>query len=235
MLKYSVTPSLLFITLFTLAGYAFAGPHAYVPNEKDGNVSVIDTEIDKVIGKLPAKGRLGKKIQAAAIDPTGEKLYVVVRDANAVAQIDVKTQSELQRLEVGDEPEGISISPDGKTLAACLEEENAVSFVDLSTFKLKATVKTLGKNPEHCVFSPDGKWLLASNEQSGDVDVIDAVKLASVTRIQATKHPRGIGFSPDSQLAYVANEAANLLEVVQVSDWKVIKKFQWVYALTAYW
>jgi len=63
MLKYSVTPSLLFITLFTLAGYAFAGPHAYVPNEKDGNVSVIDTEIDKVIGKLPAKGRLGKKFK----------------------------------------------------------------------------------------------------------------------------------------------------------------------------
>ncbi|CAG1001809.1 partial Hydrazine synthase subunit beta, partial [Anaerolineae bacterium] len=115
-------------TLAFAAMAAQAAPLAYVPNEKDGNVSVIDTSTDKVIKTLPNKGRLGEKIQATAIDPAGDKLYVVVRDANAVAMIDLKSGDEKTRVDVGDEPEGISISPDGKTLAACLEEENAVSF-----------------------------------------------------------------------------------------------------------
>lgn len=37
------------------------GPLAYVPNEKDGNISVIDTATDKVVGLLPKDQPLGKK------------------------------------------------------------------------------------------------------------------------------------------------------------------------------
>ena len=226
MAKFISVPSILFISLASVVQIAISAPLAYVPNEKDGNVSVIDTASDKVLYTIPAAGRFGSKVQAVAIDPSGQKLFVVVRDANAVAVVDLKKREELLRIKVGDEPEGISISPDGKTLAACLEEENAVSFVDLTTFKLMHTVKTQGKNPEHCVFSPDGKWLLASNEESGDVDVFDTAKHQSILLIKSTKHPRGIAFSPDSKFAYVANEAANLLEVVNITDWKVINKIK---------
>ncbi len=171
----------------------YAAPLAYVPNEKDGNVSVIDTEADKVIYQLPNKGRFGKKIGKPK-KPDGKKLYVVVRDKNAVAIVNLETQKQESLVKVGDEPEGISISPDGKTLAACLEEENAVSFVDLATSKLAHTTKTQGRNPEHCEYSPEGKWLLASNEESGDVDVIDVATHQSVHLIKATKHPRGLDF-----------------------------------------
>ena len=113
----------LFCWLFIITD-AFAEPFAYVPNEKDGKVSVIDTVTDKVVGTLPKKGRFDKKIQAVALNPEGTKLYVVVRDKNAVAIVDIKTAKQIGLVKVGDEPEGIDISPDGKTLAACLEEEN---------------------------------------------------------------------------------------------------------------
>jgi len=146
----------LLAALTVCGGQALAAPFAYVPNEKDGTISVIDTATDKVSHTLPGKGKLGDKLQAVGIDPSGKMLYVVVRDANAVAMIDLATREEKMRINVGDEPEGINISPDGKTLAACLEEENAISFVDLGTFKLMHTAKTQGRNPEHCVYSPDG-------------------------------------------------------------------------------
>lgn len=217
MAKFISIPGILFICLTSIAFSAISAPLAYVPNEKDGNVSVIDAESDKVIYTIPASGKFGNKIQAVAMHPSGEKLFVVIRDANAVAMVDLNKREELLRIQVGDEPEGISISPDGKMLAACLEEENAVSFVDLATFKLQQTIKTQGRNPEHCVFSPNGKWLLASNEESNNVDVIDTQKLQSVSLIKSSKHPRGIAFSPDSKFVYVANEAANLLEVIRTS------------------
>ena len=85
MIKLISAPSLLLVTLSSIAQMAIASPLAYVPNEKDGNVSVIDTQSDKVLYNLPAKGKLGNKIQAVAMDPAGQKLYVVVRDDNAVA------------------------------------------------------------------------------------------------------------------------------------------------------
>ena len=77
-MKFNVKPIYLSVVLMVAASYAQAAPLAYVPNEKDGTISVIDTSTDKVIKKLPKKGAFGKKIQAVAMHPDGTKLYVVV-------------------------------------------------------------------------------------------------------------------------------------------------------------
>lgn len=225
-MKFNLSHAVITSALSLFVHQAIAAPLAYVPNEKDGTISVIDTSTDKVTHVLPKEGSLGKRIQAAAMDASGKNLYVVVRDDNAVARIDVASGNELSRVFIGDEPEGISISPDGKTLAACLEEDYAVSFLDLTTFKLKQTSKTQGKNPEHCVYSPDGKWLIASNEKSGDLDVFDTAKMQSVYLIKGSKHPRGLGFLPDGKAFYVANEAANQVEVISSGDWKVLERIK---------
>ena len=125
-----ISSVILLATTLSVSSQALAAAYAYVPNEKDGTVSVIDTETDKVVNTLPKKGAFGKKIQAVAMDPSGKKLYVVVRDKNAVAMVDLEKGKQERLIVVGDEPEGITVSPNGTTLAACLEEENAVSFVD---------------------------------------------------------------------------------------------------------
>ena len=225
-MKFNPSHAILTGILSLCFQQAVAAPLAYVPNEKDGTISVIDTSADKVVDVLPKGGKLGKRIQAATLDASGQYLYVVVRDDNAVAKLDLATGKELQRVFVGDEPEGIMISPDGKTLAACLEEDYAVSFVALDSFKVVQTSKTQGKNPEHCVFSPDGKWLIASNEKSGDLDVFDASTMQSVHLIKGSKHPRGIGFLPDGKRFYVANEAGNQVEVISTGDWKVLERIK---------
>ena len=90
-LKQLLLTSLLVSGIFSAPEQSMAQsvspPMAYVPNEKDGTVSVIDTQTDEVVKTLPAKGALGKKIQAAAVHPALQKLYVVVRDKNEVAVI----------------------------------------------------------------------------------------------------------------------------------------------------
>ena len=54
-MKFNVKPIYLSVVLMVAASYAQAAPLAYVPNEKDGTISVIDTSTDKVIKKLPKK------------------------------------------------------------------------------------------------------------------------------------------------------------------------------------
>jgi len=143
--------TLLVAALFA-SGSALAAPFAYVPNEKDGTISVIDTATDTVTGTLPAKGSLGKKIQGLMLDAKNENLFVVDASGGAVKVINLATRKVVKKIVVGESPEGISLSPDGKTLAVCMEEEHQVSLVNTETLKLTRKIKTQGKNPEHCVF-----------------------------------------------------------------------------------
>ena len=43
---------------------ASAAPFAYVPNQKSGSISVIDTGSDKVVRTLTAHNQLGKRLRA---------------------------------------------------------------------------------------------------------------------------------------------------------------------------
>src|SRR5579883_802869 len=58
-------------TLAALAAFAGAAPAAelaYVGNQGDGTVSVIDTDSDKVIRLLPDRDKIGTKVQAVVPD-----------------------------------------------------------------------------------------------------------------------------------------------------------------------
>ncbi|HYS74879.1 MAG TPA: hypothetical protein VEM38_02160, partial [Burkholderiales bacterium] len=51
---------------------ACAAPFAYVPNERSGTVSVIDTASDQVVATIKAGG----KPRGIAASPDGRRLYV---------------------------------------------------------------------------------------------------------------------------------------------------------------
>jgi len=60
-MQYTLQQLLFTVALAATSLSAYSQPFAYVPNEKDGTVSVIDTTTDEVVKRLPAKGKLGKK------------------------------------------------------------------------------------------------------------------------------------------------------------------------------
>ena len=55
-----------------MAGAANAQPYAYVPNEKSGTISVIDTATDRVTGEIKA----GERPRGLAVSPDGKFIYV---------------------------------------------------------------------------------------------------------------------------------------------------------------
>jgi YVTN family beta-propeller protein len=212
----------LAIALLAMALPAAAAPFAYVPNQKSGTISVIDTATDTVTKTLSGGGALGKRLQAIDSDAKGDVLYVVDAEHNKLVAIDPTSDSVKHSVDIGEDAEGVRLSPSGDTLAVCAEGQHKVLLVDAKTFEITTRIPTQGKNPEHCEFAPDAKLLLTSNEGSDNLDVIDLATKKSVGTIATSGHPRGAAFVPGTKHVYVAQESANAVDVIDLSSRKKI-------------
>lgn len=195
---------------------ADAAPLAYVPNQKSGTISVIDTAADAVVKTLSANGALGKRLQAIDADAKGEAIYVVDAEHDQLVALDPATDTIRHKVAIGEDAEGVRLAPNGRTLAVCAEGQHLVLLIDAATFAIQARIPTKGRNPEHCEFTPDGKTLLTSNEGSNDMDVIDVAAKASTGTIATSGHPRGAAFVGANKL-YVAQETANAVDVIDLA------------------
>jgi len=191
-----------------------AAPLAYVPNQKSGSISVIDTASDAVVRTLTAAGTLGDRLQALEVDARSGTLFVVDAGRQQLVALDPATDRVRGTVDIGPDAEGVRLSPDGRTLAVCAEGQHRVLLVDATTLALDARIEVRGRNPEHCEFSPDGAFLVTSNEGSDDLDVIELATRASTGTIATAGHPRGAAFLPRSGLLFVAQETANGVDMV---------------------
>jgi YVTN family beta-propeller protein len=201
---------------------AIAAPLAYVPNQKSGTISVIDTASDTVTRTLSAGNTLGKRLQAIDSDAKGSVIYVVDAEHNKLIAIDPAADSVKQSVDIGEDAEGVRLSPHGDMLAVCAEGQHKVLLIDAKTFKIEARIPTQGKNPEHCEFAPDSALLLTSNEGSDNLDVIDLKQQKSVGTIATSGHPRGAAFVPGTSHVYIAQESANAVDVIDLAARKKI-------------
>jgi YVTN family beta-propeller protein len=90
----------------------WANPLAYVPNEKSGTLSVIDTRHDRVVDEIPA----GSRPRGLAI--SGERIYVSDQPKNALHVIHTGRRAIERTIELGESPEGVSLSPSWSTRRA---------------------------------------------------------------------------------------------------------------------
>ena len=111
-----------------LAATALAQPYAYVPNEKSGTVSIIDTATDRVTGEIKA----GDKPRGIAVSPDGKFLYVSDQPNRALNVIDIAKKAITVKIPLGESPEGVGISSDGKWVVVAVPEEPKKSFPGLA-------------------------------------------------------------------------------------------------------
>ena len=98
--------SISFAVLMSLAvGVAQAQPFAYVTNQNDNNVSVINTASDVNLGTIP----VGTGPRGLAIDSMGKRVYVANLSSNDVTVIDASTLTAIATVPVGLSPRTIAI------------------------------------------------------------------------------------------------------------------------------
>src|SRR5437764_10857800 len=126
------------------------GPLAYVTNERDGTITVIDTATDRVVSTFNVGGRL----RGVRVGPDGARVYVATGRGNTVDVVDAKTFDVVAEIPTGQRPWGLAITPDGKKVYAACGMSNEVSVIDTATNRVVASVK-----------AGDGPWGVAISNQ----------------------------------------------------------------------
>jgi len=104
--------------------------------------------------------------------------------------------------------------------------ENKVHIYDLDTLEYKLSLNTGGVYPKVIAQSPDTQLTIASNWSSMDVSVFDSNTKKLLRRIPVGGTPRGMAFSPDSSLLYVAIYDEPLIVAVNLEQNKIVSRFR---------
>ncbi len=199
---------------------AFA-QNAYITNEIDSTVSVIDTATNMVIGSpIP----VGFNPLGVAVTPDGSTVYVANRNASTVSVIDTATNTVIgSPIPVGSGPWGVAVTPDGSAVYVANFVANTVSVIDTATNMVIGSPIPVGSNPLGVAVTPDGSTVyVAHNAAPGTVSVIDTATNTVIATIPVGILPWGVAVTPDGSTVYVANSNASTISVIDTASNTVI-------------
>jgi YVTN family beta-propeller protein len=220
------------------------GLTAYVTNQADATVSVIDTDplsagfntvIDTIAG-------VDGTPRGLAVSPDGLRVYVAgYNNPGTVSFIDRDPTSAgfntvTDTIAVGTAPNSVVFTPDGTTAYASNQGTDDVSVIDTGTKAIKQVGGVpvpniaVGDTPGGMAVSPDGTTLYVTNWDDADVSVIDTATNATkqvggvaVPDIAVGNGASAVAVSPDGLLIYVTAFSSDDIRVIDTSSYAVTK------------
>jgi YVTN family beta-propeller protein len=190
---------------------AQARPLVYVPNSRDGTVSVIDPTTYRVVRTF-ATGALPQHV-VPSYDLT--TLWVANNLGNSLTPIDPVTGREGKNVPV-DDPYNLYFTPDGRFAIVIAERRHRLDFRDARTMVLVQSLPVQCRGVDHMEFTADGRFAVATCEFSGQLVKVDLAARTVVGYLMldpggldSAAMPQDIRASADGRVFYVADMKAN--------------------------
>ena len=202
---------------------------AYVSNERDGTITIIDTATDSVVGSID----VGSRPRGLRLLPHRQGLYVALSRRpddllasfeEKLAIISLRSRRVLRLLDVGPEPVNFSFVVGDYAIVSNGNSDTA-SVVDVEGLRVITEVK-VGAQPEAVATSPNGRWTYVTSEVANQVTVIDSQALHDTRTFDAGPRPKGIAFAPDGSTAYVTAEGGASVTIIDARRHEPIGSIQ---------
>ncbi|WP_445548503.1 MULTISPECIES: YncE family protein [unclassified Frankia] len=194
----------------------------YVPNLRDGTLTVIDQNTMRVI----ATYRTGAEPQHVVPSWDLRTLWVNNNLGNSLTPIDPRTgQPAGPAIPVSD-PYNLYFTPDGRYAMVMAEAIHHVDFRDPHSFALRHSldVGTRCAGVNHADFSPDGSYAIATCEFAGRLVKIDIAAQRVVGYLDLGPHaaPQDIRIEPAGKIWYVADMNADGVHLIDGDSFTTI-------------
>ncbi|HKJ60604.1 MAG TPA: PQQ-dependent catabolism-associated beta-propeller protein, partial [Hyphomicrobiales bacterium] len=192
---------------------------AYISNEKDNTVSVIDLDTLEVVRTYP----VGQRPRGITMTKDGQFVLLCASDDDAVQVIDAKTDKIVKTLPSGPDPELFVLHPSGNPLYIANEDDNLVTVVDIERDKIVAEIP-VGVEPEGMAISPDGRIMVNTSETTNMAHFIDSETHEIVANVLVDSRPRYAEFTSDGKQLWVTSEIGGSVSVIDPARHEIIKK-----------
>lgn len=140
---------------------------------------------------------------ALALGPSAEHLYVAEHTGQSVADIDLATQTVVQRFELDDVVFGLTVA-ENRLYITYGVTDGRVAIIDLSTGQTVQTL-TAGHTPMSPKVTSDGQTLVICNRYHNNVAIKSLDSADDWVTIETPREPIAVALTPDDSLAVVAN------------------------------
>ncbi len=151
---------------------------------------------------------------------TGDSAFVANTDSDSVSVLDPRTGEIVATLAVGDGPVGAWPGRDGR-MYVDNETGKSISVIDSATRSVVATF-ALGFTPALAAVAPNGE-LWVTDTDNGKLVFLDASTGTPRGDLATEAGAHAIAFTTDGSKAYVTNQGAGTVSVVDVAAKRVTK------------
>ncbi|MEP6918944.1 MAG: YncE family protein, partial [Acidobacteriota bacterium] len=130
------------------------GRRLYVPHGIE--VVVIDLDSGATVGKISGQ----KDVHGVAVARDVGRGFISATDPGSVTVFDLKTLAVIEKVKVGDDPNGIVYDPTTKRVFSADRGSRRLTAIDATTGKIVATSVALGGRTEHLAADGDGHVFL---------------------------------------------------------------------------
>ena len=206
--------TLLFVSV--LFSFTVDASKAFITNEKDNTLSVIDINKRKVIKTVD----IGQRPRGITMTKDGRLVLICASDDDRVEVRDAETLKLKYHLPSGPDPELFVLSPDDSILYIANEDDAMVTVVDMNE-KMIIDDIPVGVEPEGMGLVGNGSVLVNTSETTNMAHFIDTETLEIVENVLVDARPRVAMFTPDDKEVWVSSEIGGTVKVINPNSKEV--------------